>query len=99
MDLLARVFGSGLQASYAPDHDFWYSPAGSGAVTAAGVRIDSESAQKVSAYFRGVDILSTALAMLPLPTYKREADGSRNPVSVTLADVVGRKPNVWQDTF
>jgi HK97 family phage portal protein len=99
MDVLARIFGGSLQASTpGPADDFWYQPAG-GTVTAAGLRIDAESAQKVSAYFRGVDILSTALAMLPLPVYKRLPDGGREPVSIVLWDVVGRKPNPWQDTF
>jgi HK97 family phage portal protein len=97
MDLLARLFGGSLQASYPPDHDFWYGPAGR-VMTAAGVRIDAESAQKVSAYFRGVDILSTSLAMLPLGVYRRSEDG-RESVRTTLFDVVGRKPNHWQDSF
>lgn len=98
MDLLARVFGGGLQASYGPDHDFWYTSA-PGTTTASGQRIDAVGAQKVSAWFRGRDILATALAMLPLPAYKRIADGGREPVDITVGDVVGRKPNSWQNTF
>jgi len=96
MDVLARLFGGSLQASAGPTDDFWYQP--TGLLTSAGVRIDAESAQKVSAYFRGVDILSTSLAMLPLGVYRRSEDG-RESVRTTLFDVVGRKPNAWQDSF
>lgn len=99
MDLLARVLGNGLQASYGPDHDFWYGPVGGNVITPAGVRIDSDGAKKVSAWFRGRDLLATSLAMLPLPSYKRNGDGGRDPVSITVGDVVGRKPNVWQNSY
>jgi HK97 family phage portal protein len=99
MDVLARVLGGDLQASWSPTDDRWYQPIGVGSMTAAGVRMDSDGAKKVSAWFRGRDLLATSLAMLPLPSYKRNADGGRDPVNVTVGDVVGRKPNVWQNTF
>lgn len=99
MGLLARLLDGSLQAGTpGPFDDYWYGPA-QGPVTMAGVRIDAESAQKVSAYFRGVDILSTSLAMLPLPSYKRLEDGGRTPIDVTVGSVVGRKPNAWQDSY
>jgi HK97 family phage portal protein len=100
MDVLARVLGGGsLQASWSPTDDRWYQPINGGSLTAAGVRIDSDGAKKVSAWFRGRDLLATSLAMLPLPSYKRLEDGGRTPVNVTVGDVVGRKPNVWQNAF
>jgi HK97 family phage portal protein len=99
MDVLARVLGGGLQAStYAPDHDFWYGAAG-GSLTAAGIRIDSDGAKKVSAWFRGRDLLATSLAMLPLGTYKRTEAGRESADSIAVADICGRKPNVYQNTF
>lgn len=97
MDVLARIFGGGVQANYGPLDDFWYQPI-PGPTTFSGMRIDAESAQKVSAYFRGVDILSTALAMLPLQGFKVTEEG-RDRLNFTTADVVGRKPNGWQDSF
>jgi HK97 family phage portal protein len=99
MDLLARVLGGSLQASYGPDHDFWYSPVGASTPTASGLRIDTNGANKVSAWFRGRALLAFCCAMLPLPSYKRNADGGRDPVNATVGDVVGRKPNVWQNSF
>lgn len=97
MDVLARLFGGALQAGTpGPLDDWWYTSAGT--MTPAGLSINVESAQKVSAFFRGVDILSTSLAMLPLGVYKRSEKG-RESVRTTLFDVIGRKPNTWQDSF
>ncbi len=96
MDVLARLVGGALQASYGPTDDHWYNPVGT--MTMAGVRLDDHAAQKISAWFRGKDILSTSLAMLPLPVFER-SDQGRESVRTTLFDVVGRKPNGWQDTF
>ena len=100
MSLLSGLMTGRLQASTpGPLDDFWYGPAG--AVTAAGLRIDAAGARKISAWYRGRDILATSLAMLPLIVYRRlpgeegrEAD-PRHP----LHDVLHRKPNVWQDAF
>lgn len=101
MDLLAGLMTGSLQASTpAPDADFWYQPV-SGPVTAAGLRIDAEGAQKISAYYRGVDLLSTSLAMLPLPLWRRlpKDEGREQAREEGLYDVLHRKPNPWQDSF
>lgn len=102
MDYLARILGGDLQASTpGPTDDFWYGPAGASALTVAGVRVDEEGAQKLSAWFRGKDILSTALAMLPLQIFERlpEDRGAKKARSNPLYDVLHRKPNPWQDSF
>lgn len=92
--------GDGLRASYPPDHDFWYQPAGSGSVTMSGLRIDPAQAQLVSAWYRGRDILSTSLAMLPLNLYERIGDEGREVARrQALHDIIHRKPNVYQDAF
>ncbi|MFH1602735.1 MAG: phage portal protein [Pseudomonadota bacterium] len=102
MSLLARLLSGGDLLATSPDpfHDFWYNPA-PGAITLAGVRIDQESAQKVSAWYRGRDILATVLAMLPLSIYERlPDDGGALPArSHPLWDVLHDKPNDWQDSF
>jgi HK97 family phage portal protein len=100
MSMLASLVFGGLQASApAADADFWYQPVS--ASTASGIRLDAEGAQKVSAYYRGVDILSTALAMLPLNLYRRLPDDRGREVARNepLHDVIHRKPNGWQDSF
>jgi len=67
----------------------------------SGMRVDAESAQKISAFYRGVDLLSTALAMLPLKLYRRLPDdaGAETAKANPLYDILHRKPNGWQDSF
>ena len=96
MDFLTGLMTGQLQAGTpGPTDDFWYGPAGT--VTAAGLRIDSDGAQKVSAWYRGRDILATSLAMLPLGMYQRR--GPEEAPDHPLHDVLHRKPNPWQDSF
>ncbi len=101
MDYLARILGGDLMASTpGPAEDFWYGPTG-GVMTAAGVPIDAEAAQKISAWYRGKDILSTSLAMLPLKTWERlpNEKGAKVARQQPLYDVLHTKPNPWQDSF
>lgn len=99
MGLLSRLFGGELRAGPAPDDNFWYGPVG--AVTPAGIRVDTESAQKISAWYRGRDILATVLAMLPLPLYERLPNdgGALIARGHPLYDVLHDKPNASQDSF
>jgi len=98
MDILAQLM-TGLRANYGPADDFWYRPVSG--VTAAGLRVDAAGAQKISAWYRGRDILATSLAMLPLVTYRRLPDdaGRAAVPQHPLYDVLHRKPNGWQDSF
>jgi HK97 family phage portal protein len=101
MDVLARIFGGSLYAGTpGPTDDFWYQPA-AGTGTPAGMRVDSEGAQKLSAWFRGRDLLATALAMLPLSMYQRLPNdaGADRAQQHPLDDVLHRKPNGWQNSF
>jgi HK97 family phage portal protein len=70
-------------------------------MTAAGMRVDAEGAKKISAWFRGRDILATALAMLPLKVYSVLPDDKGAEVASThpLHDVLSRKPNAADDAF
>ena len=103
MDVLARLLTGGLQASGTPGpaDDFWYSAAGT--MTAAGIRVDEDGAKKISAWFRGRDLLSTALAMLPLHLYQRlPDDGGATPATdQPLYDALHRKPHtdLLEDSF
>lgn len=100
MDLLAHLFGGGLQASYPVDHDFWYGPV-SGVMSQAGLKVDPEGARKISAWYRGRDLLATSLAMLPLHVYERLAGNAGADVARDhpLYDVIHRKPNTLMDSF
>jgi HK97 family phage portal protein len=100
MGLISRLFQGDLRATTpGPADDYWYEPRG--AMTAAGMRVDSEGAQKISAWYRGRDILATVLAMLPLPLYERlPNDGGANIARAhPLYDVLHDKPNASQDSF
>jgi len=101
MDLLARLLGGGgLQAGApGPADDYWYNPVG--VMTPAGVRVDAEGAQKLSAWFRGRLILQIVLAMLPFPLYQRlPHDGGAEPaLDHPLYDVLHDRPNDAQDSF
>lgn len=100
MDLLAQLMTGTLQASTpAADADFWYQPVG--AMTAAGLKVDAEGARKISAWYRGRDIIATSLAMLPLQVYRRLPNDQGREVATQhpLYDILHRKPNDWQDKF
>ena len=100
MDLLARILeGGDLQASWAPDDDRWYQPVGS--MSIAGIPVDAEGAQKLSAWYRGRDILATVLAMLPFPLYERlpHNGGSHPAIDHPFYDILHDTPNGWQDSF
>lgn len=98
MDILGRFLGGDVRA-HGPIDDFWYQPVG--VMTAAGVRVDSEGAQKMAAWFRGRLLLATAVAMLPWHVFQRlQGDGgSESAKSHPLYDLLHRKPNSYQDAF
>jgi HK97 family phage portal protein len=100
MGLLGRLLGGDLMAGTpAPDDDFWYGDPG--VATNSGMRIDAEGAKKISAWYRGRDILATSLAMLPLGMNERlpNDQGRDAAPEHPLHDLIHRKPNGWQDSF
>jgi len=100
MGWLSRVLSGSLRAD-TPNafDDHWYQPVGT--LTESGVRVDAEAAQKISAWYRGRDILATVLAMLPLQVFERlPNNGGANPAyGHPLYDVLHNKPNPRQDSF
>lgn len=98
MDLLAQLFAADGTPP-GPTSDFWYGPVGT--QTIAGVRIDAEGAKKISAWFRGREILATSLAMLPLQMYQRlpNDEGAEVAENHPLHDALHRKPNESDDSF
>lgn len=102
MDLLARVLGGSLYAGTpGPTDDYWYRPIGAGVSTSAGLHVDEHGAQKLSAWYRGVELLATALAMLPLHVYARLSGdrGAEVARQHPLYDVLHTKPNAWMDSY
>ena len=95
MGLLASLFAGTPN----PSDDFWYHPVGT--LTDAGVRVDATSAQKISAWYRGRDILATVLAMLPLHLMQRLPNdgGARLARNHPLFDVLHDKSGAIQQTY
>lgn len=102
MGMFDALVTGGLQANGMPGpmDDYWFTARG-GAVTAAGLKLDAAGARKMSAWYRGRDILATSLAMLPLQGYRRLPgdQGREVAANMPLYDVLHRKPNHWQDSF
>jgi HK97 family phage portal protein len=101
MDIFGALIGGGsLRAGVpGPIDDFWYQQVG--VMTDSGQRVDVDQAKKLSAWYRGRDILATVLAMLPLQLLERlPNDGGSQPAkSNPLFDILHDKPNGWQDSF
>jgi HK97 family phage portal protein len=99
MDLMARLFGMADGGTPGPTADYWYRPVGT--MTDAGVRIDADAAKKISAWFRGREILSNMLAMLPMQVMELlpEDGGSQPARDHALYDVLHGQPNDFQDSF
>lgn len=67
----------------------------------AGVHVGEGSALSVSAFFRGVMLIATTFAGLPLKTYRDITPGERQRVSSWLDDpggVEGQTPFEWKET-
>jgi HK97 family phage portal protein len=99
MDLLAHFLGADTPPRRGPLDDYWYEPRGQ--MTAAGIRVDEQGAQKLSAWFRGKFILQIVTAMLPFQILQRlPRDGGSEPATEhPLYDVVHDQPNDTQDSF
>ncbi len=72
-----------------------------GVMTPAGFKVDAEGARKVSAWYRGCDILETTLAQLPLHVYRKlPNDGGREvATNHPLEDLLHRKPAPGSDSY
>ena len=84
--------------SYPPDHDFWYSPVGTASL--AGVRVDPDSAMRVSTVYACVSVISNAVAGLSVEVQERQADGGRRLAEEhPLWDVVHLSPREGMDSY
>lgn len=101
MGVLARFFAGDLMASTpGPTDDYWYQTAPGGVMTSSGLRIDADAAQKVSAFYAGLRLLSNDVAKLPLDVFQRQPDGGKVRARMNpLYDVLHTRPNAWQTSF
>ncbi len=91
MGILASLFRAGPAAH----DDYWYRPVG--ATSLAGVRVDADTALKLSAAWACVRIISESVAGLPLPIYRMRPDGGKERDSThPLYDTLQYQPNEWQ---
>lgn len=103
MGLFDGLVTGGLRAEMSADPNnpaAWTDYSG-GAMTAAGVKVDSDGAQKLSAWFRGRWILAMVLAMLPLHVFRKLANdgGAEVAKDHPLEDVLHDQPNSFQNSF
>jgi len=84
-------------AAYGPADDYWYTPRG--VLAATGVRVDEQTALKISVFWRGVSIIAGSVAKLPLHVFERRADGGKQVAREHPLARVLRRPNERQNGF
>ena len=83
-----------------PSDDFWYHPAGYGAPTSAGVRVDEKTALKYLTLFSCVSLIAGDIARLPLNLYKKRTDGGKDTITDhRLYDLLHNAPNPETTSF
>ena len=91
MGFLASLFRAGPPAH----DDYWYRPVG--ATSLAGVRVDADTALKLSAAWACVRLISETIATLPLQVYERLGDQGKRPApDMPLYDLLHDAPNATQ---
>ncbi len=78
-----------------PIDDYWYGPIT--ATSVAGVKVDADTALKLSTAWRCVTLIANAIGKLPLIMYQRQSGGGRaRAYQHPLYDVLHDRPNAWQ---
>ncbi len=73
---------------------------GGGSNSATGLSVTPDSAMKVTAVFRAVNILAQTYASLPLGVYRLlDNGGKKRDRNHPLDQVITRRPNKWQTSF
>jgi HK97 family phage portal protein len=85
-------------ADRSPWGSFWFEPVG--ARTAAGARVTSVSAMRLSAVYSCVRVLAETFAVLPFVLYRKKSGGGRQIITDHwLYRLIARAPNNWQTPF
>jgi HK97 family phage portal protein len=96
MSLITRLFRA---ESRPADHDdYWYGPV-AGPLTAAGMAVSPETARKLSAVWRCINIIAGSTGILPLKVYRRGEVGKEPAPEHPLYRVLHDQPNGWQTSF
>jgi len=74
MGLISSLYEQ-RSAAKGPTDDYWYNAIGT--MTAAGVRVDEETAMRCSAVWAAVTLLANTVAMLPFKLYRRLPGGGK----------------------
>lgn len=98
MGLLTALITGGpiVAGTPGPTSDFWYGNPGT--MSSAGVRVSADTSLKLSAFYRGVDLIARALAAVPwvinrnLPDDEGQVRAKEHPWYPRLH----RRPNLWQ---
>lgn len=91
------LINSLFRAGPAPWDDFWYKSVGSQAASSTGLRVDAETALKLSVVWACATLISESIAMLPLIVYHRlPNDGKERATTNPLYSVLHDKPNANQ---
>lgn len=80
-----------------PTDDFWYMPLGG--MTAAGVRVSSDQAMRLTIVYACVKVLAETVAQLPLILYRRLDRGKERAINHPLYHLIARRPNSMQTSF
>ena len=81
-----------------PWGDFWFQSVGS--LTGSGLRVDADSAMRLSAVYSCVRVLSESMAVLPFRLYRQKAGGGRAVVTDHwLYRLFAKRPNRFQTPF
>ena len=91
LDFLCQTVEADDPAAHDPHN--WLADTLVGAQTQSGVRVSPEAAMRVAAYFACLRDISEDVAKLPLPVYRRNADGSRTQVIHPVTRLLNVEPN------
>ena len=88
---VTRNIGAGPGAG----DDYWYAPVG--AVSAAGARVTTDTAMRLSTVYKCVRVRAETVGMLPLLVYRRLGGGGKEVDSAhPLYRLLHDQPNPWQ---
>lgn len=98
--ILSRLFAFNSVGGRLEVDDYWHQPFGATLATQSGVNVDADSALRLSAVYSCVKVLAEGVAVLPLPIYRRRADGGKErATNHPLYDLLHDRPNRYQTSF
>lgn len=96
--LTSLLTGTSISAGTpGPADDYWYS-GGAGGPSLSGVAVTPDTAPKLSAYYRGVDLIARATAAVPwvINRYLPKDQGEERAKDHPRYRMLSRRPNLWQ---